>query len=546
MMKNGTNIVKHATACHMSKAHSFKDDFTAALEGNVKKEIKRNVSKLAEKFGFDEDEAIKYLNKKLIFYSGNPNQQVMASMTSEETNDTAADSFNAGNVAISNPIKIQTMNDATGTEDTNGPADQEQYDEWYAQHQEDNKEKEAIKKVVDDFIKKLYDRNLVDDIEEAKKIGDEVLDTHNFEHSRYLVLKKMNVNDLKSILRGKDMKTSGRKTDLIQRIIAGPSAESGRKSCEAPFSELLMALALCNPNAQSYTDDNEFPECIITDALKKQYKEDMKTKTKEVLDKYFEDCRQIAHKLRDELNITATDVIKVFVQGKCITNPLILVLTQTIEERTQKKADLYLLVNGTRWIGISVKTTPGDTKSNWSIERLIGEQDSELKGIIKNIREEINKKNGIGRDWREYKSETNNKDYNRKIYNDSMYGNNTYKTQINTWMMKHENKSNLQNIIAKAAGSSNNFEMYECNGREYRDLRGIYCKIKNASEFRLLQDTPETRNYIEETLNRKSHYSNTAAKLWYYVLLNDTAAYRIEIRWKGDPFASPQLLLYDL
>lgn len=133
MMKNSTNIVKHATMCHMSNAHSFKDDFTAAFEGNVKKEIKRNVSKLAEKFGFDEDLAIKYLNKKLIFYSGNPNQQVMASMTSEETNDTAADSFNAGNVAISNPIQIQTMNDATGTEDTNGPADQEQYDELISQ-----------------------------------------------------------------------------------------------------------------------------------------------------------------------------------------------------------------------------------------------------------------------------------------------------------------------------------------------------------------------------------------------------------------------------
>ena len=132
MMKNGTNIVKHATACHMSKAHSFKDDFTAALEGNVKKEIKRNVSKLAEKFGFDEDLAITYLNEILIFYSGSPNQQVMASMTSEETNDTA-DSFDAGNVAISNPIQNQTMNETTGTEDTNGPADQEQYDEWTSQ-----------------------------------------------------------------------------------------------------------------------------------------------------------------------------------------------------------------------------------------------------------------------------------------------------------------------------------------------------------------------------------------------------------------------------
>ena len=52
MMKSSTNIVKHATMCHMSKAHSFKDDFTAAFEGNVNETIERNVSKLTEKFGF--------------------------------------------------------------------------------------------------------------------------------------------------------------------------------------------------------------------------------------------------------------------------------------------------------------------------------------------------------------------------------------------------------------------------------------------------------------------------------------------------------------
>ena len=119
MMKNGTNIVKHATACHMSKAHSFKDDFTAALEGNVKKEIKRNVSKLAEKFGFDEDEAILFLGrgKLKVNYLG-PNAKTMASITNGETNDTT-DSFIAGNVVTSNPN--QMINE-------NGPAD-----EWVTQ-----------------------------------------------------------------------------------------------------------------------------------------------------------------------------------------------------------------------------------------------------------------------------------------------------------------------------------------------------------------------------------------------------------------------------
>ncbi len=381
------------------------------------------------------------------------------------------------------------------------------------------------------IVSKLSERFKFDE-KKAREISREILNVKT-------VLQKMKVTELKSHLRDKGMKTSGNKAELIKRLIAGPTAESERKSCEAPFSEYLLALAICNPNAVSYTDDM-FPGCIITDVLREQYKEDMKTKDPKMLTEYFGKCKQIAVNLRDNLGISETDVIEVFVQGKCITNPIIIELTQNIKERTQKKADLYIRVNGKRWIGVSVKTSPGDPKSNWSIELLIGQQEPELKNYIKNTREQLNLQHGIGRDWRK------NKHCNRKIYNESMYGNNVYKNQINGWVMKEENKAYLQTIIAKAAGSSNDFEMYECNGCECRDLREIYRKIINVNKFRLLQDTPETRNYIEETLNRKSHYSNTAAKLWYYVILNDTVEYRIEIRWKGEPFASPQLLLYDV
>ena len=547
-MNNKSFLTKQITTIDMCR--TLRHWFLLACKEEVDKIIQTNVSKLADNFGFNKIDAIRFLYQSQELKSNILDPVTITMSTITNTGSHKNNSFNAGNMVISNIDEVQMSNNTTSYDNTNGPADQEQNDGLNADPLEHNEENTTfnhiVEDVVKDVIKKLCDCNLVDDIEKAKIIGNEVVQSHTFEHSMYITYQALKIEQLKSILREKGLKTSGKKADLIKRIIDGPSEEPGRKACEAPFSELLLAYALCNPNAESYTDHNAFPKCIITDALREQYKEDMNTKTQEVLDKYFEDCKQITHKFLDHLNITTTDDIEVFVQGKCITHPKILELTKSIKERTQKKADLYILVNGTRWIGISVKTTPFDTKSNWSIERLIGEQDLKLKETIKNSREEINKQNGIGRDWRKYKSETHNKEYNRKIYNESMYGNNAYKTHINTWIMNDENKAYLQTIIAKAAGSSNEFEMYECNGHEYRDLRGIYCKIKNASEFRLLQDTPETKNNIEETLNRKSHYSNTAAKLWYYVLLNDTPEYRIEIRWKGDPFASPQLLLYDL
>mgnify|MGYP002817131058 CR=1 FL=1 len=456
-------------------------------------------------------------------------------VSSEDT-----ESSNVANTLVPNPW--QNKIEQISPEDTNGIDCQAEHCDSNDKQQLHNKEN-ITKNIGNDLIDFLCKNGFVKekDKDKVQEKTREFLHSYTLKHSQETEIQKMTCKQMQSLLREKGMKISGNKSELMQRLIVGPTGEPERKSCEAPFSELFFAYAICDPNAASYTDDKKFQQqCIITDALKEQYKQDIKTKPKEFLDKYFENCKQISHKFRNESNITETDKIEVFVQGKCITNQIILELTQSIKERTQKKADLYIRVNGKRWIGISVKTTPGDPKSNWSIELLIGKQDPELKKNIKNTREDLNKENGIGRDWRK------NKDYNRKKYNNIMYGHNVYKKQIDDWVMKPENKSNMQNIIAKAAGSSNHFEMYECNGCEYRDLNRIHDEIKNASEFTILPDIPENSKYIEETFKQKTHYSNTAAKMWYYIILNNTVKYRIEIRWKGEPYASPQLLLFDV
>ena len=128
--------------------------------------------------------------------------------------------------------------------------------------------------IIDHVLSKLSEAFGFDE-EEARDISRKILNVET-------VLQKMKVTELKLLLCDKGMKTSGNKAELIKRLIAGPTAESERKSCEAPFSEYLLALAICNPNAESYTDDM-FPGCIITDVLREQYKEDMKTKDPKML-----------------------------------------------------------------------------------------------------------------------------------------------------------------------------------------------------------------------------------------------------------------------
>jgi hypothetical protein len=104
----------------------------ASLEGNIDGMIDGVVSGLATKYGFDKEEANKYLKNLIELKWGRSDNIKMADMTSEETNDTT-DSSNAGNVVGSNPVQIQMNNESTDTENTNGPADQEQNNVWTSQ-----------------------------------------------------------------------------------------------------------------------------------------------------------------------------------------------------------------------------------------------------------------------------------------------------------------------------------------------------------------------------------------------------------------------------
>tara|TARA_B110000261_G_C13020157_1_gene331807 strand:- start:16 stop:1110 length:1095 start_codon:yes stop_codon:yes gene_type:complete len=104
----------------------------ASLEGNIDGMIDGVVSGLATKYGFDKEEANKYLKNLIELKWGRSDNIKMADMTSEETND-ITDSSNAGNVVGSNPVQIQMNNESTDTENTNGPADQEQNNVWTSQ-----------------------------------------------------------------------------------------------------------------------------------------------------------------------------------------------------------------------------------------------------------------------------------------------------------------------------------------------------------------------------------------------------------------------------
>ena len=315
-----------------------------------------------------------------------------------------------------------------------------------------------------------------------------------------------------------------------------------RKRCEAPFSELIIASVLTNTSQSKFPLD--YSKIIVSPKQLQDYKCDMESRIPKVVNDWFDKCKVDCMSFHKQLGIyNHEDIVTCYLTGKSIKESIILDLVKDIEKK-QRKADIYISINTnshhpvpTRWIGLSVKTTPNDPMSNWSIEKLISDKDKETAKKLKETKIKLLEENGITRSWRD------NKEKNRQKYNKLMYGYNEYKTMLNTWITKEENKEYIQKIIAEAAGSSiTQFQMFKYDGDKFTNLSDIYENIIKSKKFNIIIDSPNTKSKLDK-LNLKSHYSKSSAKLWYYIEINSIVEYRIEIRWKGEPFASPQLIL---
>ena len=310
-----------------------------------------------------------------------------------------------------------------------------------------------------------------------------------------------------------------------------------RKRCETPWSEYVAAIIFQHPNATYEQLDSL--SLNISDSMTLSYKNDLKIRKETSVRKWFDQCKENTTQWRTECGIKDTDSIEVFLEGKKISSPRVLELLKQINDSKQHKGDIYICVNKERWISISIKTTHNDPLSNWSIEKLIGERNPSLKTELKKHKEKLLKDNGINRNWRE------NKDENREKYNQIMYGgDNIYWNMLKTWISENT-QTEIRDIITSAAGSSiTQFATYKYDGRGFENLSDTFTKIKN-NDVTIIHDCPSNKETLQKH-NLKQHYSETSSKIWYYVKIGDQFAYRFEIRWKGDPFASPQLLLYTL
>lgn len=178
-------------------------------------------------------------------------------------------------------------------------------------------------------------------------------------------------------------------------------------------------------------------------------------------------------------------------------------------KRVEKKGDVYIKTSDNTFVAFSIKQSTGCTKTNWSVERILPSEE------LKQTRIQYLKENGF---------ETFQKS-ERKRVNSLFYGTNPYFTLLRKKIEEH--KQNILDQFGTALyGIGLPYPLYEFDSTSLKWLNGT--KI----------DTMSFDEYDSYYLTKKGDKKSTA-KLFYKLQMNDQT-YRVEVRWKGNVFTSPQ------
>jgi hypothetical protein len=280
-----------------------------------------------------------------------------------------------------------------------------------------------------------------------------------------------------------------------------------RKNVDYPWSEYIVYI-VCKAGPK-IIDFAEI-ESTFDETVPKGYLKDIsRTNPKTVMDYY--------NRFYEEFQKMDLKVLKVFLLGKNQNRfPEIKQLHLNLVN-VKLKADIIVKTQET-FIGFSVKTTPNDTLTNYSIYKML---EPEQTSLLKLTQKSIIVKNGLSTDRTVYRSKRES--YNRLFANGSTIDND-YHRLLNQIIL--ENSETVLRQWYKNLFGELPYRLYTFNGTT----------LTNESISPLSID-------IKPIVNPAKHPEG-AAKLFYALYENDKIIYKWEIRWKGDIFVSPQILTF--
>ena len=293
-----------------------------------------------------------------------------------------------------------------------------------------------------------------------------------------------------------------RKGHSIERIIS--ISNSDRKNVDYNFAELLVAVCLKCDNIENRNDiinNVETIKCLKKD----QYIKDINSRNEKEINKYINFINKEKNKFGE-----IKDVYLLGKNSNCF--PEITKLNQNLSQ-IQCKSDIMLKLLNNSWVGISVKATKSSFLTNYSVQKIL----SNGKELEKVKREFLNS-NG----FTEFKKEDRKK-INCLFYpgNSNIYWDILYKS------IEMEKEKVISLIKEGLCSSKTSYKVYEVDGENVIDLDNLQKEL-NSKKIELI---------------KKDYPDKKAAKMFYDILVEGIKKYSIEIRWKGNVFCSPQIII---
>lgn len=293
------------------------------------------------------------------------------------------------------------------------------------------------------------------------------------------------------------------------------------------FSDFTDFESLCEKIKIVYTDFDTYKQYIVfnpnpsdpTSEMNefRSYVNDIGKKKKFVND-YIQNFREL---FSSNNAFTYEQIERVFISGKLNHHDEIAELNKDVS-KIDAKADVYVKLNTGKIVGISVKQSRDATKSNYSVQKMLGEDcDTELTQIRKKFLSDCG--------YPTFEKEQ------RSVVNELFYPQNTNNPYWQTLKnMIEERKSYIiQKITEPLLCSNVPYDMYEYDGESFHYLN-------KQVELSLVTFEEHLPYYHDSKGNLRN-----AAKLFYKLTIGEKV-YRVEVRWKGNIHnSSPQFQLHE-
>jgi len=299
----------------------------------------------------------------------------------------------------------------------------------------------------------------------------------------------------------------------IEKVIT-PNSKT-RKNCDYNWAEFVICSIFLYPHIKEKNDILEKINEIKTD-------ERLHIINGEVnIDKYVNDLKSKSSKVVKDyisnFNIENFDInfTNIFLTGKSFKDFPELVKLNTDKDTGKlydgkiTKSDIYISYSNSKFVGISVKDSEGATLTNYSIEKMFNilKINNDLKEKRINVL-----KNGLGENG--YKYDKSQRTIANKLFYDK---NNDYFKTIIEIIEKYNGI--FQKKLLEYAFQKLNYDVYGYNG----------VKLVNLNEL------CDKNNKKKCSIKREIKYeTNTSAKLWYSLYLDDIETWKFCIRGKND------------